>query len=510
MRILSCLALAASLLAAAWSPGDAADATTAGTGVLTFHASAARSGHYIVPGLTWAAAATAHLDHHFGGRVKGHSYAQPLYWRAAGAAHGMLIVATESNIVQAIDADTGAEIWHQFLGHVVPQADLPCANISPLGVTGTPVVDAATGTLFLDAFVLQKNTGPQHLVFGLSLTDGAILPGWPVDIAHGLARHGLTFTPTFQTQRSALSLLHGRLYVAFGNSGDCNAYRGWVVGVDVAAPPRVVGAWVTNAQRGGIWAVGALAFDGASLFVATGNTYGASVWGDGEAIIRMPLDLSHSASTQDYFAPSNWQTLDANDADLGGTGPLPVDAPAAGGTTQKLLLALGKDGNAYLLDRANLGGIGGQLLVQQVATGEIITAATTYPAAGVAMAAFHASGAACPPPSTGSTLVALAVTAGNPPSLHTAWCANFSGAGAPIATTSDSNANPIVWMVGGEGDERLHGFRGDTGAALFTGGAAGDAVAGVRHLSTLIAAEGRLYVGGDGRIFAFGFTPALP
>ncbi len=420
----------------------------------------------------------------------------------------MLIVASESNVVEAIDAKTGAPLWQRVLGKVVPHSDLPCANISPLGVTGTPVIDAASGAVFLDAFINRRGNDARHLVFGLSLADGSILPGWPIDIADELARRSLTFTPTIQTQRSALALLHGRLYVAFGNSGDCNSYHGWVVGLDVARP-RVTGAWVSRAARGGIWALGALADDGQSMFVATGNTAGTSSWADGEAIIRLPPDLSHSQASQDYFAPANWQTLDNNDADLGGTGPLPIDVPGAGGAAQKMLLALGKDGNAYLLDRANLGGIGGQLVVQQVATSAIINAAAAYPALGGEMVAFHASGSSCPSPGGGSTLVALLVTAGIPPGLRTAWCANFSGASAPIVTTTDGRADPVVWMVGGEGDELLHGFRGDTGQVLFAGGGQQDAVAGVRHLSTLIAAEGRLFVGGDGRVFAFDFRPPL-
>jgi len=78
-----------------------------------------------------------------------------------------------------------------------------------------------------------------------------------------------------------------------------------------------------------------------------------------------------------------------------------------------------------------------------------------------------------------------------------------AGAGSPIVTTTDGNANPIVWMLGAERDNRLHGFRGDTGESLF----ASPPVAGLRHFQTLIAANGRLYVGADGRLYAFSMTP---
>jgi Tfp pilus tip-associated adhesin PilY1 len=84
--------------------------------------------------------------------------------------------------------------------------------------------------------------------------------------------------------------------------------------------------------------------------------------------------------------------------------------------------------------------------------------------------------------------------------VETAWCGAVSGAGAPIVTTTDGSANPVVWMLGAEGDNQLHGFRGDTGEELFTG----PPLAGLRHFQTLIAADDRLFIGADGRLYAFG------
>ena len=86
--------------------------------------------------------------------------------------------------------------------------------------------------------------------------------------------------------------------------------------------------------------------------------------------------------------------------------------------------------------------------------------------------------------------------------LHSAWCARLDGRGAPIVTTTDGSSNPIVWVVGAEGDDRLHGFRGDTGQEIFTDGA-DDRMTGLRHFATILTAAGRFYVAGDGRIFAF-------
>jgi hypothetical protein len=111
--------------------------------------------------------------------------------------------------------------------------------------------------------------------------------------------------------------------------------------------------------------------DGTSLFVATGNTFGARTWSDGEAVIRLAPDLHRSDDKRDFFAPSDWEALDARDADLGGSNPLPLEVPGGG---PPLILALGKDRKAYLLDRNNLGGIGGQLAVETVSDRAIITA----------------------------------------------------------------------------------------------------------------------------------------
>jgi hypothetical protein len=89
--------------------------------------------------------------------------------------------------------------------------------------------------------------------------------------------------------------------------------------------------------------------------------------------------------------------------------------------------------------------------------------------------------------------------------LTTAWCAVSHGVGSPIVTTTDGHSDPIVWMVGAEGDNRLHAFKGETGEALFTGGGPNEALAGLHHFQTLIATGERLYVGADDRIYAFAF-----
>jgi len=179
---------------------------------------------------------------------------------------------------------------------------------------------------------------------------------------------------------------------------------------------------------------------------------------------------------------------------------LPLTLP---GDPRPLVLALGKDGNAYLLDRTNLGGIGGAIAVRRAAGGAIITAAADYPVGRAVMVAYQARGAVCPRGSYVQGIAALAVTANASNRLSPAWCARLDGGGAPIVTTTDGHSEPIVWAVGAEGDDRLHGFRGDTGEEIFAGGRAADRMTGLRHFATILAAAGRFYIAGDGRIFAF-------
>jgi hypothetical protein len=472
-----------------------ASLTAAAQNVPTYHGSADRGGNFVMPGFTWERARALRLDPAFAPRFEGHLYAQPLYWKPPGGGSARLIVASESNVVTAIDAASGATVWTRTLGPPAPLSTLPCGNIDPLGITGTPAIDEASGTLYLDAVVNEP--GMHHRIYALSLNDGSVLPGWPIDVADALRGVGQNFDPRVQNQRGALLILDRTLYVPFGGHfGDCGDYHGWVIGIRLDDPRRI-SFWRTRGRGGGIWAPGGIASDGKSLYVATGNTEGANEWADGEAVFRLSPDLRRSEAQTDFFAPKDWRALDQRDADLGGTNPLPLKL-ASGGGTRLLLLALGKDERAYLLDPLNLGGIGGGLLADHVAAYPIRTAPAAFPVSDGMMVAFQGRGSTCPAGQRGE-LTVLKIAGAAPPAMSTAWCGAMAGGGAPIVTTTDGHANPIVWILGAEGENRLHGFRGDTGQALFTS----PPLAGLRHFQTLIAANNRLFVGADGRLYTF-------
>ena len=482
---------------------------TANADVLQHHNNSTRDGLYIDPLFTLDAAPNIHRDFSFEAFLPGPTYAQPLYVSNGPVGIAALIVATEQNEVLAFDASSGATLWDVNLGMPVPRTSLPCGNVDPLGVTGTPVIDIDSRTLYVAAMTTPDG-GPtkQHLIYALYLDDGSTVSGWPVDVSASVSYGGLTFDSTPQSERGALLLNNNILYVGYGGHfGDCGAYHGWVVGVPEADPSSPM-AWATDARGGGIWAPSGLATDGTFVYAATGNTFGASSWMGGEAILRFSDGPNFSGDTTDFFTPSNWRPLDNGDLDISGTGPVLIDVPEA--IPSALIVALGKNGVAYLIDRTDFGGIGtgdgthGEgVASEQVATGTIINAAGAYTTASGTHVVFVTSGqgVGCPGPS--GNLVALIIGASAPPTINVAWCANNQGRGSPIVTSPDGSSDPVVWTVGSESSNRLHAFDGETGELLFAGGGPSEQMSLVRRFATPIAVDGRIFVAADDQLYAF-------
>lgn len=488
-----CFRLAATL-ACLLTAFAGAPASGAAQSITTYHNGPQRHGAYVMPGLTRTAAANMQLDSDFSGTISGNVYAQPLFWKSSAVPKGEVLVATESDQVVALNPATGATLWTATLGTPVPLSDLPCGNIDPEGVTGTPAIDPATGTLYLDALV-STSSGPRQQIFALNANTGAVLANWPLDVQAALSAQNISFDSTVQGERGGVLFLNGSLYVTYaGRSGDCGDYHGIVLQVD-PAQIAIGGYWATRARGGGIWAQGGPFALGADVLVTTGNTFNATTWSDGEAIIRLAPGLAHTGYARDFFTPSNWKALDDSDADLGGTDAVAVTVPE-GSTKASRLVALGKDGNAYLVNGGSLGGIGHQIASLPVSSGPIITATAVFEAPNATYVAFRNPA----DPTCGSAITLLHVTA---LSMRVAWCAALNGAGAPILTTTDGVHNPIFWVTGAQGDELLHGFDATTGAVVFAGGGSANTMSGLRRFSTILAADGRFYVAGQRRIYAF-------
>lgn len=493
--------------------------------VTQFHNHDSRDGLYVDSAFTPSAAANLTRDLNFDGTIVGNVYAQPLYIEGGPGGKAMVIAATESNNVYALDAMDGSIIWQRNVGPPVPLDDLPCpAKFDIMGITGTPIVDLASRALFLDAMTTPDGgTTKQHLILSLNVDTGDINPGWPVDVEATASYNEVNFTAEIQQQRPALGIVGNILYVGYGSMRDQCCWHGWLVGVPIDNPASIT-AWAAatdapqcpdpSAIKGGaIWGVGGVASDGKNPFVTTGNTSGTNgTWSGGEAVIRFQPGPIFSSSPTDYWVPMNWLDLDNFDADLGGSGPLLVDVPGA--TPSHLVVALGKDRKAYLVDRDNLGGISAPITSAQVASNTILQAAVTYRTKQDTYVALRAN-------NDGDTVLsAFRITATNPPTIDIPGGWNVTrgsgGCGSPFVTSTDGNDNMIVWVVGTEdhqtgGDQRLHGYDGDTGAVVYAGGGPNELMAGTHYYSTTgIVARGRIYVAGDNKVYAFALPAGTP
>src|SRR6516164_9051336 len=460
------------------------------------HNNPSRDGVYIDAAFTPSAAANLTRDLNFDGTISGAVYAQPLYIEG-GPSGPMIIAVTESNNVYALNATTGTVIWSRTdIG--APVQNTPCGGFSPTGITGTPVVDLASRRLFFDAVI---NGSPEkHFVYSLNVDTGATTPGWPVDLDATASYNSINFVSHYQEERGGLALVNGIVYVSFsGYGGDCGTYHGWVVGVDINNPSTVAG-WATTAIGGGIWGHGGVASDGTNIFVVTGNTFNtAGNWMGGEAIIRLQAGPTWTGQPTDYWAPTNWFSLDNSDTDLGGVSATVVDVPGA--TPSQLVLALGKDSNAYLLDRNNLGGIVSPVAQTNVMGINRGTSAVTYHTSQGTYIGFH---------NDSNMIKAYKITPTNPPMITFAWSQNQTGRGSPWVTTTDGTNNTIVWVAGVEGDQRVHGYDGDTGAVIYAGGGDNELMTGTRQWNTGMVARGRIYFGADNKIYAFRLPSTTP
>ena len=269
-------------------------------------------------------------------QLDGAIYGEPL------VVGGHVLVATEGDSLYSLDAQTGHILWHTNVGSPVPLGELPCGDINPLGITGTPVYDPATGLVFAVAEV----SGFAHILVGVDAGTGQVRVRRSADTAGMDTR--------VHQQRAALALGQGKVYIAYGGlDGDCGDYIGRVVASRTDGQGPLLSYQVPTPREGGIWAPSGPAVDASgNIYVAVGN--GAVTQGDwdhSDSVLR----LSPTLQLEDGFAPQQWQQDNAGDADLGSTGPILLP--------NGLIFADGKTGLGYLLHADSLGGVGGQAQV---------------------------------------------------------------------------------------------------------------------------------------------------
>jgi polyvinyl alcohol dehydrogenase (cytochrome) len=296
-----------------------------------FDQNAVRTG--LAVGLRAAGALTTGWTAHLDGAV----YGQPL------VVGGDVIAATENDTVYALSRATGKTVWRAHVGTPVPQSALHgCGDIFPLGITGTPIYDRSNGLIY----AVAETTGYHHVLFGLSVTHGAVKVRRDLDIPSSANQ------PAYNQQRPALAIDGGRVYAAFGGlAGDCGAYIGSVVGVALNGKGSLVTWHTPTSREGGIWGTGGpVTGPNGVLWVSSGN--GAAGPGDPYDGSDSVTSLSRTLHRLDYFAPASWAYENTHDLDLGSTQPVRASGNSA--------FVMGKDGIGYLLSSTHFGGIGGE------------------------------------------------------------------------------------------------------------------------------------------------------
>jgi hypothetical protein len=366
-------------------------------------------------GVSVSSPALVAVRHSWTASVDGAVYAQPL------VVGSEVIVATENDSVYALSASDGAVIWTRHLASPVP-AGLPCGNINPSGITGTPVADPATGRLWVVTFTAQP--AYRHTLWELDLATGQTDWQRPIDVSGS--------DPRAQQQRGALTLLGSRVYVPFGGlDGDCSDYKGRVVGAPVSGSGPVVSFTTANQRQAGIWAPAGESVRDGSLYVATGNGMPYNQVDDSDSVLR----LSPGLAVQGRFTPANFVALSSGDLDLGSTAPALLP--------DGLVFQVGKQGIGYVLDGSRLGGTGGELasagLCEGGFGGDAVDGSTVVFSCYTSLRAIEVTPAA---------------------GIHILWSVTSYAAGPPII------AGGVVWDVSRAG--LLSGFRLSDGKSVFS------------------------------------------
>ena len=268
-------------------------------------------------------------------------YASPI------VVNGITVVATERNTLYGLGT-SGRQLWSTHLGDPARRStDLPCGNIDPSGITGTPIYDRLTGSVFA---VAEYRAPVRHELVALDLRTGSVRWRTSVDLPGT--------SPDAMQERGALALSADRVWIPFGGrAGDCGDYLGRVVGVPVRGGAPIAYT-VPTAREAGIWTPpGPVVDSSGRLLVAVGN---------GESGVGDPYDFSDSvlaidptsAKLADSFSPTTWPTDNDADLDLGSQGPALVGS--------EWVFSAGKSGTGYVLRQSRFGGVGGQVSQAQI------------------------------------------------------------------------------------------------------------------------------------------------
>ena len=509
---------------------DSGSTGSTSASVLTYHNDNTRSGQNLRETvLTPANVKSATFGKLFSFAVDGAVYAQPLYVSnvlIAGQLHNVVFVATQHNSVYAFDDDrAGAPLWRKsFIDPAngittVPSQDTNCSDISPeIGITSTPVIDPATGILYVVAKTKENGT-PKYRIHALDITTGADAIGTGTEIQASVpgsaqpndGNGNVLFNAQLENQRLALLLSNNVVY--FGTSSYCDFgnHHGWFLAYDSRTLSRLAAFNATpTGLEGGIWQSGGGAAADASgnVYVITGDgTFDANLGGNNYASTVLKF-AGASLAVSDYFTPFNQASLaPPNNADLGSAGALLLPDQSVG--PPHLMVSAGKQGIVYLLNRDNMGryhaGSDSQI-VQSFSGGSCNSGScaifgtpayfnnTVYTAA------------------VNDSLKAYSLAAGRL-SLSAQSTNTFRWPGATPAISANGSTNGIVWALETNGSGLpavLHAYSAaGVSAEIYNSNqnpGRDNPGAAVKFTVPTIA-NGKVYVGAQGQLSVFGLLP---
>jgi hypothetical protein len=498
--------------------------------------------------------------------VDGQVFAQPLVATAVNittgsnpGVHDVVFAATEHDSVYAVDAANGTALWQDsFINPAagvtsVPSTDIVSTDLTPeIGITGTPVIDSNTNTLYVVAKTKEASGGSNHYVqrlHALDLGSGAEKFGGPVVIADtvfdgtnytyvsgpsvkgtgdGSVNGLVNFNAMRQFQRSGLALVNGALYVAFASHGDNGPYHGWVLGYD--AQNLALTAVFNDTPNGGgagIWMAGGkiTSDDQGNLYFETGNgTFDSTLDGSGfpaqadygDSVVKLAVDSGSGPANPnangwglrvaDYFTPSNQAYLDSNDLDMGSSGVVLLPGEAGNSAHSHLLLASGKQGTLYLLDRDNLGRFS---TARDAAVQEIATAVS-----GTVSTPAYFNHTVYVVPGYGGVARTFALTNGVLSATPTSQSPdNFNFPGSTPSISANGTSQGIVWDLERSTNQLRAYSAASYGTELYTSAQAAngrDQLGTVNKFSVPAVVNGEVYVGTAGSLVAYGLLGSSP
>ena len=431
--------------------------------------------------------------------------------------HNVVYVATMNDTVYAFDADSNSRtnvkpLWKKRVlvsgATPVPISVQKGGNVTgwtQVGVVSTPVIDTATGILYVLAKDYLNGIATNRL-WGLSVNSGA-KKFTPIEISATFSFGGNTysFNNLTQVNRPALLLDNGDVYIAFGSNGSAGFEQGWVMAYSAATPtsptPQFRGAFddEPGTYHAGIWQKGAgpSADSAGYVYVETADGH-ASVPGVnlGESVLKLAQN-GNELILADWFTPFNWNYLRSKDLDLNDSVLL---LPDQAGIHPYLAIAVGKQGTLYVLDRTNMGGLCSDCTKVDTQIVQELQNAVGHETGSLVYwnGRVYSSGGSSP-------IEAWVLNNGLLSNSPAAQSIKVAGGHSPVVS-ANGTSNGILWQLNGNGPNALQAFDAMTLESIYSANQSKgrDALPSMPHFAQFVEVNGKLYVGTNSALVVFG------